>query len=129
MKVVVVDSERLGAEAEFPPLAAEKFAWEQFPALEAEELAERCWRAHAVVTVSTPLGAAEMKGMTMLSLIVVAGDSAAHVDLDAARAAKVAVCHVPGADPTDPAQAQRICGEVVANIDAFMDGQARHRLV
>jgi lactate dehydrogenase-like 2-hydroxyacid dehydrogenase len=129
MKVVVVDSARLGAEAEFPPLAADKFGWEQFPALGGEEMAERCWRAHVVVTVAAPLGAEEMARMTMLSLIAVAGEAAGHVDLDAARAAGVAVCHVPGTDPADPVQAQRICDEVVANINAFMDGQERHRLV
>ena len=129
MKVVVVDSARLGAEAEFPPLAADKFGWEQFPALDGEELAERCWRAHVVVTVATPLDAQAMERMTMLSLVVVAGEAAGHVDLDAARAAGVAVCHVPDADPADPTKAQHICDEVVANIDAFMDGRKRHRLV
>lgn len=129
MKIVVVDASRLGAEAEFPPLAADKFAWEQFQVLEGGELTERCWRAHVVVTVSTPLGAGEMERMNMLSLIAVAGGAAGHVDLDAARTAGVAVCHVPDADPADPAQAQRICDEVVANIDAFMEGRIRHRLV
>ena len=45
MNVVVVDSQLLGTDADFPMLDIAKFGWEQYLNLEGNGVIERCWRA------------------------------------------------------------------------------------
>ncbi len=124
MNVVVIDAGRLGEEAEFPPLEAAKFGWVQYPETAPEELPERCWRSHVIVTATTPIGAAQMAGLHNLGLIAIAGPGRELVDLEAARARGIGVCEVPGESETG-----WICAQVVANIDAFARGERRNRIV
>lgn len=129
MNVMVIDAGRLAGEADFPPLEADRFGWSQYGETPPEELQERCWRSHVVVTARTPLDGAALAAMPKLQLVAVAGGAADHVDLDAARAQGVAVCHVPDTEANLPGDAETICRETVANIDAFLRGESRNRLV
>ena len=128
MNVVVIDGARLAGDADFPELALPKFGWQQYPQLPEAEVPERCWRADVIVSVATPVDQATIDKAFKLKLIAVAGDAYGHIDLDAAKARGIKVCHVPGADPANPGQAGRICAEVVANIDAFLAGTERNRV-
>lgn len=120
MNIVVVDAARLAGEADFPMLDVPKYGWLQFPALEGAELAERCWRSDVIVTVSTPIDHAVIDKAFKLALIVAAGDDASHIDHAAARERGITVCHLPGANPADAAQAARICGQVIDTIGAYL---------
>ncbi|HEY0719624.1 MAG TPA: hypothetical protein VGE50_00070 [Gammaproteobacteria bacterium] len=122
MNIVVVDSAHLAGEADFPVLDWPKYGWQQFPALSGEELAERCWRSDVIITVDTPIDSRVIDKAFKLSLIAVAGDSTAHVDMNAAQARGIAVCHVPASAPDNPQHAARICAQTIANIAAFLRG-------
>lgn len=126
MNIVVVDAAHLAGEVDFPPLDLPKYGWQQFPALSGAELAERCWRSDVIVTATTPIDKAVLDKSFKLALIVVAGDSAAHVDVAAAAARGIKVCHVPKADPANPHHTARICAETIATIAAFLRGESRH---
>lgn len=120
MNIVVVDAARLAGEADFPMLDVPKYGWLQFPALEGAELAERCWRSDVIVTVSTPIDRTVIDKAFKLALIVAAGDDASHIDQAAARERGITVCHIPGANPADAAQAARICRQVIDTIGAYL---------
>lgn len=120
MNIVVVDGAHLAGEADFPMLDYPKYGWQQFPALSGDELAERCWRADVIVSVDTPIDQAVIDKSFKLALIAVAGNDTSHIDMAAAQARGITVCHVPGADPANPQQAAHICAQTIANIAAFL---------
>ena len=68
VKVVVVDAAQLPAGVEFPPLEAEKYGWEQYPGLDGNDIAERCWRADIVVTLGAAIDSASLEKMHKLGL-------------------------------------------------------------
>ncbi len=122
MNIVVVDSTHLAGEADFPILDWPKYGWQQFPALSGDELAERCWRADVIISVDTPIDHTVIDKAFKLSLIAVAGDSTAHIDLQAAKRRGISVCHIPGAIPGDPQQSAHICQQTIHNIAAYLQG-------
>lgn len=124
MNVVVVDGAHLAGEADFPMLDLDKFGWQQYPELVGEELAERCWRSDVIITVDTPIDKAVIDKAFKLKLIVVAGEDTSHVDIDAAKARGITVSHVPGGKPQEVAASESICNQVVANINAYLKGEA-----
>ncbi len=128
MNVMVVDAEHLAGEADFPPLEADRFGWSQYGETSVEEIPERCWRSHIVVTAATELDAGALDALPKLQLVVVAGGECGHIDIEAAKSRGVAVCNVPETDPGRAADAERICRETVANIDAFLRGESRNRI-
>jgi len=126
MNIVVVDGAHLAGEADFPMLDWPKYGWQQFPALSGEELAERCWRADVIISVDTPIDQAVIDKAFKLALIAVAGDSIEHIDLAAAKARGITVCHVPDAQPANPQHTARICTQTIDNIAAFLRGAPTH---
>lgn len=120
MNIVVVDGAHLAGEVDFPILDFPKYGWQQFPALHGEELAERCWRADVIISVDTRIDQAVIDKAFKLALIAVAGNDTSHIDMAAARARGISVCHVPGADPANPQQAAHICAQTIANIAAYL---------
>ena len=54
-------------------LDLQKFGWQQYPVLSADEVAERWWRADIIVTVATPIDSAVIDKTFKLKLIAVAG--------------------------------------------------------
>jgi glycerate dehydrogenase len=120
MNIVVVDGAHLAGEADFPMLDYPKYGWQQFPALSGVEVAERCWRADVIISVDTPIDQAVIDKSFKLALIAVAGDDTSHIDMAAAQARGISVCHVPGADPANPQQAAHICAQTIANIAAYL---------
>lgn len=120
MNVVVVDGARLAGEVDFPMLELPKFGWQQYPELQPQELAERCWRADIIVTVATPIDRAVIDKAFKLKLIAVAGEDASLVDAQAAAARGITVLAVPGMKPDDPAVSQAIADRVVENINRFI---------
>lgn len=129
MNIVVVDSGRLHADADFPMLTLDKFGWQQFVQLENQkDVIERCWRSDVIVSAATPIDGAVIDRAFKLKLIVAAGENIDHIDLEAARKRNVTVCNVPGrrADKT-PAD-QQICEQVIDNIDAFIKDRPINRV-
>lgn len=120
MNIVVVDSAHLAGEADFPILDWPKYGWQQFPALRGDELAERCWRADVIITADTPIDQAVIDKAFKLALIAVAGERCDHIDLAAAQARGIAVCHVPGTDPANPHHTAHICAQTIGNIAAYL---------
>ena len=126
MNVVVLDSNHLAGEADFPMLDLPKFGWQQYPQAGPQEVPELCWRSDIIITVSTPIDRATIDKAFKLKLIAVAGDSYRHIDLRAAEERGIRVCHVPQADPADAAQTQAICDQVIENINAFLRNEERN---
>jgi len=124
MNVVVVDGAHLAGEADFPELDLDKFGWQQYPELKGEELAERCWRSDVIVTVDTPIDKSVIDKAFKLKLIAVAGEDVSHVDLDAVKERGITVCNVPGTRPQEAKASEGICKQVVANINAYLKGEA-----
>ncbi len=125
MNIVVPDSQLLPSDIDFPPLAANKFGWQQFLGLDREELKERCWRSHCVVTLNTPLDAELINSMAKLELLVIANANTKLVDMQTAEKNNITVCQVPDLDPAqfdinNPQQAQQLCNTVVSIIDHYM---------
>ncbi len=128
MNIVVPDSQLLPSGVEFPPLAANKFGWQQFLGLDREDLKERCWRSHCVVTLNTPLDAELINSMAKLELLIIANADASLVDVQAAETNNVSVCQVPDLDSAqfdlnNPQQAQQLCNTVVNMIDHYMQAK------
>lgn len=125
MNIVVPDSQLLPNDVEFPPLAASKFGWQQFLGLDEEELKERCWRSHCVVTLNTPLNADILNSMAKLELLIVANHDITLVDTKTAEKNNVTVFHIPDLEPAqfdlnNPQQAQQLCNTIVEIIDHYM---------
>ncbi|MGH8670759.1 MAG: hypothetical protein ACREUA_01810 [Burkholderiales bacterium] len=121
MHIVVIDAAHLPLGAEFPPLQAERYGWEEYREIDASMLAQRCRRAGVLVTVASVVSRQLMAQLPRLKLIAVAAAQVDGVDLEAAAKHGIAVCNVPpGSDP---------CTEVCANIDAFVRGERRNRVI
>ena len=73
MNIVVLDGKVLGDKAEFHPLEADKYGWQQYPQLEGDDITERCWRSDIVVTLATPLLATDLDKMAKLKLVITGG--------------------------------------------------------
>ncbi|WJW75838.1 hypothetical protein QVG61_01750 [Thiohalobacter sp. IOR34] len=120
MKVVVVDAAHLPGAVDFPMLDMDRFGWEQYPQLEGEALRERCWRADVVVSLATPLTAADLEAMFKLRLVLVAGELP--VDDEAAAARGIELVRLAGVDWARPDQAAVFCRDVVQAIEARLRG-------
>jgi len=121
MNIVMVDSGQLAGEPDFPEVKLPKFGWSQFVALPVDEIDERCWRADIIISTNTPISAQVIKESFKLKLIVTAGENYQHIDKAAARERGVVVCNVPGLTGDNPQDAQKICDQVVANINAWLN--------
>ncbi|MEW6645978.1 MAG: hypothetical protein AB1450_02100 [Pseudomonadota bacterium] len=122
MNIVVVDTAHIAGEADFPMLDIPKYGWQQFPALAGSELAERCWRSDVIVAAHAPIDRVVIDKAFKLALIVAAGDDYSHIDRAAAAERGITVCHIPGADPADTAQSERLCAQVIDTIAAYLRG-------
>ncbi|MBN4080322.1 hypothetical protein JYT31_01525 [Beggiatoa alba] len=126
MNVVVIDSQHLPDDVEFPPLAAYKFGWQQFLGLDRADIKERCWRSHCVVTFNTFLDKELLNSMAKLELLILANHDAKLVDIQAAEKNNVSVCQIPDLDPAqfdlnNQTQAQHLCDTIVKLIDRYME--------
>lgn len=128
MNVVVVDGGALSPQADFPPLALDKFGWQQFVRLDDNELAERCWRSDVIVSVATPIDRAVIDGAFKLKLIVAAGERVDHIDLEAARKRNITVCNIPGMSPSGAAEDQRLCEQVIETINSYISGNPQNQV-
>lgn len=122
MNIVVVDTAHIAGEADFPMLDIPKYGWQQFPALAGSELAERCWRSDVIVAVRAPIDRAVIDKAFKVALIVAAGADHSHIDHVAASERGITVCNIPGADPADAAQSERLCAQVIDTIAAYLRG-------
>lgn len=123
MHVVVIDSNKLAGEVDFPMIDMDKFGWQQFTQLEETEIADRCWRSDVIISVDTPVTREVIDRAFKLQLIIAAGDNAAHIDMEAARQRGIVVCNTPGLDPGNKAQSQNVCDQVINNINAWLKKQ------
>lgn len=122
VKIVVVDSAQLPSGAEFPPLKANKYGWEEYPCLTAEELLDRCWRAEIIVLLSSHINVdrAMMEKMPRLQLVITVGDAAAQLDQVAARDQGVELLAFSDALGSDVAAAQDLCNRITQAIDYYL---------
>lgn len=120
IKVVVLDAARLPAGVDFPPLETAKYGWEQYPQLNDEEIAQRCWRADIVVTLGTAIDASALGKMVKIGLLICAGSACARVDQSAVAARGVELLAFSDADFTSVTAAQDLCNRVSAAINHYI---------
>lgn len=122
MNIVMVDSDHLAGDADFPDLKLDKYGWQQFLELAENELEERCWRADIVISAATPIPRAVIDKAFKLQLVIAAGNNVDHIDLEACRDRGIVVCNVPGESGNDAHSTEVICQRVVDNINAWLAG-------
>ena len=120
IKVVVLDSRLLPAGVDFPPLDADKYGWEQYPQLQGEDIAERCWRADIVVSLDSAISASELEKMIKIGLLVCAGPACERVDQAAVAARGVELLAFPEVQYGTRAEAQDLCNRVAAAINHYI---------
>jgi len=120
IKIVVVDAGLLPSNAEFPPLALPKYGWEEYPGLDAEGIAERCWRADIVVALSASISSELLEKMHRLSLLITVGEACRRLDQTAACARGVELLAFPDVDCRDPKDAQDVCERIALAIDHYV---------
>ncbi|MGB0416076.1 MAG: D-2-hydroxyacid dehydrogenase [Coraliomargarita sp.] len=106
MKLVVLDAATLGFESSaWEPLQrfGELIRYEHTPSDESE-IAARIQNADVVFTNKVPLSKAVLEGATQLRFVGVLATGYNVIDVEAARAASVAVCNVPGYGTATTAQ-------------------------
>lgn len=121
MKVVVVDRQCLPAGVEFPPLAAPKYGWEEYPGLDSAGMLERCWRTDVVVALNTLFDPVLIDRMPKLGLLVLVGNACPDGGA-LAIGDRIVVRTYPHVDIRDPGQAQTCCDDIVAVIDQHIAG-------
>lgn len=120
IKIVVLDAARLPAGVDFPPLAAKKYGWEQYPHLSEDDIAERCRRADIVVTLGTAIEVAALEKMIKLGLLICAGDACGRVDQVAAAGRGVEILAFPDESLDSVSGAQSLCQRISAAIDYYI---------
>ena len=120
IKVVVLDSARLPAGVEFPPLQADKYGWEQYTSSARDELVERCWKADVLVSLATPIERELLEKVRRLKLVITAGESCEKLDQKAASERGVELLAFPGVSYSDVAEAQDLCTRVAMAIDHYI---------
>ena len=120
IKVVVVDAACLPSGVDFPPLDIDKYGWEQYPQLTGEDIAERCWRADIVVTLSTAIDLAALEKMTKIGLLICAGTACDLLDQSAAEKRGVELLAFADAQWDSSDAAQDACNRITAAIDHYI---------
>lgn len=120
IKIVVVDAGQLPTGVEFPPLDIPKYGWEEYPGLDEEGLAERCWRADVVVTLSAAIPAESLKKMHRLALLITAGEACSRFDEAAACEQGVELLAFPDANIGDRGEAQDLCDRISQAVDHYV---------
>lgn len=120
IKVVVLDGVRLPAGVEFPPLAVEKYGWEQYPQLCGDDIAERCWRADIIVTLGAAIDRTALDKMVKVGLVICAGSACAQVDQAAVAARGIELLAFADAELGAAAGAQDLCDRVSAAINHYI---------
>jgi len=128
MNIVILDSDSLAGDADFPMVDLPKFGWLQYVETNQELVEDRCWRSDIIVSVSTPINRAVIDKSFKLKLIIAAGNSCDHIDMDAAMERGIKVCNVPDSNPAETGDTELICQQVVENINAFLHGEDRNIL-
>ena len=124
IKVVVLDSRLLPAGVDFPPLDADKYGWEQYPQLQGNDIAERCWRADIVVSLDSAISASELEKMIKIGLLVCAGPACERVDQAAVAERGVELLAFPEVQYGTRAEAQDLCNRVAAAINHYIRNYA-----
>lgn len=131
MKVVMIDAANMPGEAWFPSLNLTKYGWEQYLIIEPDDIEKVVWRCDVIVAASDAVNKAMLDKAFKIQMIVAAGDSTDHIDLEAAKARGITVCNVPGRDPSNIEDDKKICREVVSAINKFIKDKETdyHRVV
>jgi len=122
MNIVVLDSDNLVGDVDFPEVDLQKYGWLQYVETNQDLVGERCWRSDIIVSVSTQVDHLIIDKAFKLKLIIAAGDSYDHIDLEAARERGIKVCNVPASNPDDRGDTGKICQQVIEIINAFLQG-------
>ncbi len=129
MNVVVIDSTNIAGDADFPALNLQKYGWEQYPEIAPDKMEVHCWRSEVLISAEQTVDRAVLDKAYKVKLVVAAGDSTDHIDLEAAKERGITVCNVPGKDPANAADADRICRVVVMNINDYIKDEPRNVVV
>jgi hypothetical protein len=119
MNIVVIDAEALPQGVDFPLLDLDKYGWQQYLALEGDDLVERCWRSDIVISLKTDINAEALNGWHKLSLLIVPADGSVSVDESGLRD-EITVARIPG-DLTSTANAEAWCAAAVDSIHTFLN--------
>jgi hypothetical protein len=120
IKVVVLDSGRLPAGVDFPPLRVDKYGWEQYPQLNGDDIVDRCWRADIVVTLGTPIDDLSLEKMHRVGLLICVGEACSRVDQTVVLTRGIELLAFPDAQYSSIATAQDLCDRVSAAIDHYL---------
>ncbi len=129
MNIVMVDSDQLTGDADFPDIELDKYGWQQYLQLSEDELEERCWRADIVISATTPISRTVIDKAFKLQLVIAAGNSVEHIDLDACQERGIQVCNVPGLVGDHHQATVKICTQVAASINAWLAGTPLNRVI
>lgn len=120
MKIVIIDSGKLPTDVEFPPIDFPKYGWEQYPALQGDDIAERCWRADIVITLATAINKNVLEKMNKLRLLICAGAACDKVNQSYARDKGVELLAFPAGRYDTVSAAQDLCNRISLAIDHFI---------
>ncbi len=129
MNIVMVDSDQLTGDADFPDIELDKYGWQQYLQLPPDELEERCWRADIVITAAAPIGRTVIDKAFKLQLVIAAGSSVEHIDLDACQQRGIQVCNVPGLVGNSQLATTSICQQVADSINAWLAETPLNRVI
>lgn len=128
MLMVVVDSNNIAGDVDFPEPDLPKYGWEQFPELETDDAIMRCWRAEVIISAAHPINKALLDKSFQVKLIVAAGDATEHIDVATAKERGIKVCNVPGLDPANESTNTTLCRQVIDVIDSFYKNELIHEV-
>jgi len=127
LKVIVIDSQHLPRDADFPPLDLYKYGWEQYLNLDSEAIVDHAFRMEVVVSIGTDIDEAMLKQMQRVRLLVV-GDRST-VSFPKALAAERGIVVCDSGDKKLSGGAEPFCAEVIAVIEAFLADKPLHQIV
>jgi len=120
INIVVADAAGLPEGVEFPPLETVKYGWEQYPQLDDDDIAMRCWRADILVMLSTAIDRVHLEKMPRLKLLIIAGDACRQLDQAAALDQGVELLAFPDAKFGEQGAAQVVCNRIAKAIDHYI---------
>ncbi len=127
LKVIVIDSQHLPRDVDFPPLDLYKYGWEQYVDLDRQGIIDQVFRMEVVVSIGTEIDAAMLSEMQRVRLLVVGGRSTVSFPKELAAEQGIVVCDC--GDKTLAAGAEPFCAEVIAVIEAFLADKPLNQIV
>ena len=121
MNIVMLDSDQLSGDVEFPDINLDKYGWQQYLSVPDDEIEERCWRADIVISTHAPITKRVIENAFKLKLIIAAGDDTDHIDHEAANARNIRIISFSGLKGDNQANTTKICNQVCEEINNWLE--------